>query len=358
MTKPATRISEGDEDHRPAPTAPGAWDRWSAVAWIGRSTWGRVLSDRSPACHGFAPRHFGRPRARRGRSPATPGIVGDGPATRRSTPIPPCGPPRWERSTRMGALGERGTRRRAWPTPTRRCAAVPVRWPVGASRRRRHEGGDADGRSLTRRWRRIATRRWWRRAAWALGEAGSQVRRAAAVDALELVVAGPTPTPCAARRPSPRSGPSATPGALDAVLVALEDKPAVRRRAAIALAAFDDPRGRRRPAALPGGSRLAGTPGGRGPARPSPDAGPDRAQASAATKSSRSVSNDSRHRPAPRATHSSGVSTRWTGTAVSLARRRGHAPQQRPAPDEMDALEDDVLGQLGGRLAQTAARRR
>ena len=30
----------------------------------------------------------------------------------------------------------------------------------------------------------------------------------------------------------------------------------------------------------------------------------------------------------------------------------GHAPQQRPPADQMDALEDDVLGQLGGRFAQ------
>ena len=60
-------------------------------------------------------------------------------------------------------------------------------------------------------------------------------------------------------------------------------------------------------------------------------AGQRPAQASAATKSWRSVSNDSRHCPAPRATHSSGVSTRCTGTAVSLARRRAR-PRSRHRP--------------------------
>ena len=50
-----------------------------------------------------------------------------------------------------------------------------------------------------------------------------------------------TRTRCAARRRWPRSGRSATRAGLPAVLAALEDKPAIRRRAAVALAAFEGP---------------------------------------------------------------------------------------------------------------------
>ncbi len=78
---------------------------------------------------------------------------------------------------------------------------------------------------------------------------------------------------------------------------------------------------------------------------------------SAAAKRGRSFSKDSMHLPAPRATHSRGVSTRWTGTAVPSARRWFMPPQERPPADQVDALEDDVLGQLRWRLAQAGDRR-
>jgi HEAT repeat protein len=74
-------------------------------------------------------------------------------------------------------------------------------------------------------------------AAWALGEAGEKAT--AAVDRL-VTLAGDGPELC-------REAAVATLGAigdrraLPAVLAALEDRPAVRRRAAVALAAFDDP---------------------------------------------------------------------------------------------------------------------
>jgi HEAT repeat protein len=77
-------------------------------------------------------------------------------------------------------------------------------------------------------------------AAWGLGEAGSKCGPRV-VEALELVTRSHLDPLC-------REAAVAALGAigdrvaLDSVLGALEDKPAIRRRATIALAAFDDPR--------------------------------------------------------------------------------------------------------------------
>ncbi len=77
-------------------------------------------------------------------------------------------------------------------------------------------------------------------AAWALGEAGSTCRRPE-VDALERVVRTHADPLCREAAVA-ALGAVGEAGALDTVLFALADKPAVRRRASIALAAFDDPR--------------------------------------------------------------------------------------------------------------------
>jgi HEAT repeat protein len=77
-------------------------------------------------------------------------------------------------------------------------------------------------------------------AAWALGEAGSTCRRPE-VDALERVVRTHADPLCREAAVA-ALGAVGEAHALDTVLFALADKPAVRRRATIALAAFDDPR--------------------------------------------------------------------------------------------------------------------
>jgi HEAT repeat protein len=77
-------------------------------------------------------------------------------------------------------------------------------------------------------------------AAWALGEAGSHGGRRAA-DALSKVVTAHRDPLCREAAVA-ALGAIGEPASLDVVLVALGDKAAVRRRAAIALAAFDDPR--------------------------------------------------------------------------------------------------------------------
>ncbi|HEY5024916.1 MAG TPA: HEAT repeat domain-containing protein [Acidimicrobiales bacterium] len=77
-------------------------------------------------------------------------------------------------------------------------------------------------------------------AAWALGEAGSKCGPRQ-VESLELVVRTHVDPLCREAAVA-ALGAIGDGGALDTVLVALKDKPAVRRRAAIALAAFDDPR--------------------------------------------------------------------------------------------------------------------
>jgi HEAT repeat protein len=76
--------------------------------------------------------------------------------------------------------------------------------------------------------------------AWALGEAGSGCGESA-VEALEHVASAHADPLCREAAVA-ALGAIGDPAALDTVLVALEDKPAVRRRAIIALAAFEDPR--------------------------------------------------------------------------------------------------------------------
>jgi HEAT repeat protein len=77
-------------------------------------------------------------------------------------------------------------------------------------------------------------------AAWALGEAGATCG-GEAVAALSSVGAGHIDPLCREAAVA-ALGAVGDPAGLDCVLVALQDKPAVRRRATIALAAFDDPR--------------------------------------------------------------------------------------------------------------------
>ena len=81
-------------------------------------------------------------------------------------------------------------------------------------------------------------------AAWALGEQGCRGvdrggRRAGGT-------ATGTPTRSPARPRSQRSAPIGDPAGLDAILAACGDKPAVRRRAVLALAPFDGAGGRSR----------------------------------------------------------------------------------------------------------------
>ncbi len=75
-------------------------------------------------------------------------------------------------------------------------------------------------------------------AAWALGEFGDDA--APALDALSAIVTGHEDALCRESAVA-ALGAIGVPSALAVVLGALDDKPAVRRRAAIALAAFDDP---------------------------------------------------------------------------------------------------------------------
>jgi HEAT repeat protein len=77
-------------------------------------------------------------------------------------------------------------------------------------------------------------------AAWGLGEAGSKCGRGA-VEALARVAADHVDPLCREAAVA-ALGAVGDPGGLQSVLDALHDKAAVRRRATIALAAFDDPR--------------------------------------------------------------------------------------------------------------------
>jgi HEAT repeat protein len=77
-------------------------------------------------------------------------------------------------------------------------------------------------------------------AAWALGEAGAGCGPDT-VCALEAVASG-HPDPLCREAAVAALGAVGNPSALGTVIGALEDKPAVRRRAVVALAAFDDRR--------------------------------------------------------------------------------------------------------------------
>ncbi len=76
--------------------------------------------------------------------------------------------------------------------------------------------------------------------AWALGELGAAAVRAGAVPAL-VVVAETHDDPLAREAAVAALGALADPAGLPAVLAACRDKPAVRRRAVLALAPFDGP---------------------------------------------------------------------------------------------------------------------
>jgi|SRR5262245_8534733 len=77
-------------------------------------------------------------------------------------------------------------------------------------------------------------------AAWALGELGPGAVRAGAVPALSSVV-GEHADPLAREAAVAALGALADPAGLAAVLAACRDKPAVRRRAVLALAPYDGP---------------------------------------------------------------------------------------------------------------------
>ena len=184
--------------------------------------------------------------------------------------------------------GARGSRRAGPVGRARRARADRDRTALGARRRRgtvwRAAAADAD-----------ATVR--RRAA----ELAPGARRAVPVDALVALLGdddplvaeaaafalgehpGDTPSAIAAleprrerrttirscaRPPSPRSARSATRARSPVVLAACDDKPAVRRRAVLALAAFDGPEVEARLRAALDRPRLAGAPSRRRPARP------------------------------------------------------------------------------------------
>ena len=72
---------------------------------------------------------------------------------------------------------------------------------------------------------------------------------------------------------------------------------------------------------------------------------------------SRSRSNDSRHRPAPSTTVSSGSSESRTGTPGLVLDAPVHAPEQRATADEMDPHLEQVLRELGRRLREGELRR-
>ena len=79
-------------------------------------------------------------------------------------------------------------------------------------------------------------------AAWALGELGDRTVAAGAVDRLAVTTTrATTATRSRARRRSPRSAALGDARALPAILAACHDKPAVRRRAVLALAPFEGP---------------------------------------------------------------------------------------------------------------------
>ena len=65
----------------------------------------------------------------------------------------------------------------------------------------------------------------------------------------------------------------------------------------------------------------------------------------------------SRHRPAPSTTVSSGRSTSCARTAVSFSIRRSNPRNMAPPPDEVDALGQQVLRQLGRRAGQRVLHR-
>ena len=72
---------------------------------------------------------------------------------------------------------------------------------------------------------------------------------------------------------------------------------------------------------------------------------------------SRTASKFSMHLPAPMTTHSSGASTRWTGSPVSSESRRSRPFSMAAAADEVEALAQQVLRQFGGRRPEAPEHR-
>ena len=169
-----------------------------------------------------------RDRAATWPRPGTP-ATSTSPGRHSSTPTPSYGrrrSARWSASAcsttrRWPAALADATRRRAAPRRRRVAAAPPGGRPAG-------------GRSPT------PTPAVVEMAAWACGEHEDAVRVRRRARSVALAVRARRRRSCA-RRPWPRSVPSATTGAWTTILAATNDKPAIRRRAVLALAPFVDP---------------------------------------------------------------------------------------------------------------------
>ena len=136
---------------------------------------------------------------------------------------------------------------------------------------------------------------------------------------------------------------------LPAVLAALDDKPAVRRRAAVALAAFEGPSVE---AAL---RQCLETETGRS-ARSPRTCSPSRESASVARPASsglgcgedgaQTVEGVEAH-PGARSPRTRGGGHQMDGHLGLVGQAVGQAPKERPSPHQVDPLIDDVLGQFG-----------
>ena len=244
-----------------------------------------------------------------------------------------AGPTRAGRPRSRRAGGGAGRAWPAWAAHGRRCRGRAGRRRAGgaATGRRGGAGGPGRGHALVtapRRDRRAGRSRPARRGRRRLvpGRAAGARRRARPGHHRSR----PRTMPVAARPPSPRWAPSAMSPACRPCSARWTTSPTVRRRATVALAGFDDPRVTPALRAATEDRGLAGAPGGRRIAR--------RALVRRAVPSRRSVksrfrrSKDSRQTPAPCTTHSSGVSTRCTGTAVASARRWVMPRSSAPPP--------------------------
>ena len=247
---------QGDDDRQddgpdPAP-APGA-QRAAAVAATrrprsGRRRWeegsprrprrrsrqGRTYSKgERRCCHGCRPRP--PRRARRRRRHRWPATVGTPALARRGLGDPDPG----VQAAALGALARLGE------LTADDVAAALASGPAGAAppRRRRRAGGAGPGLALGAARApspaRSTTRTRWSSSA----RPGSWPSVATGRPCRPWPRPRPgTTTPAAARRPSPRSAPSATRPGCPPCSPRSGDKPTVRRRATVALAGFDDPR--------------------------------------------------------------------------------------------------------------------
>ena len=127
------------------------------------------------------------------------------------------------------------------------------------------------------------------------------------------------------------------PGGLPAILHATTDKPAVRRRAVLALAPFEGPEVDAALERALTGPRLAGPPGGRGSGRQPPHY----------MKRSFTASNSSRHLPGPEHHAFERRIDQDHGDAGLLLQSQLEPAEHPASAHEVDALGDQVLGQLG-----------